>query len=220
MRPFTEKTAFLLFFLTAFSWMTKAHAQAFEYPEYSDSTIKISVAFSGSRPTIVDFATAYLDFAQKEHEFFGQVNKEWKKHLQKKPLSKNCSILTDVKNGYMCYQKDHFNESDTIIMEMCFWNCADGKQKLVAANTIWKMDGDYGWDEYIGTRFFVYNNKKKEMRPVFSDDIGALYDGDGLSVFFLPRKGKNIQVSAAGSGERWNEVLEWDGFKFFSKEIE
>lgn len=36
----------------------------------------------------------------------------------------------------------------------------------------------------------------------------------GLSVFFLPRKGKDIRVSAAGSGKRWNVILKWDGCKF------
>lgn len=218
MRPYTEKTAFLLFVLTAFSWMTKADAQTFEYPEYPDNDTRIGVKYQGSSPTIKDFANAYLDFAQEEYEFFGQVNKEWKKHLQKKPLSKNCSILTDVKNGYMRYQKNDATQNDTTIMEMCFWNCADGKHKLVAANTIWRLDGDYGWDEHVGTRFYLYDNKKKEMRPIYAEDIGALYDGDGLSVFFLPRKGKNIQVSAAGGGERWDEILEWDGYQFTAKE--
>ena len=62
--------------------------------------------------------------------------------------------------------------------------------------------------------FFVYDNKTRVMRTVWPEDIGALYDGDGLSVFFLPRQGKDIKVSAAGGGERWDEVLEWDGYQF------
>ncbi len=28
---------------------------------------------------------------------------------------------------------------------------------------------------------------------------------------------KNIKVSAAGGGERWDDLLEWDGFQFHSK---
>ena len=56
------------------------------------------------------------------------------------------------------------------------------------------------------------------MRTVWPEDIGALYDGDGLSVCFLPRQGKDIKVSAAGGGERWDEVLEWDGYLFVPNE--
>ena len=58
------------------------------------------------------------------------------------------------------------------------------------------------------------------MRYVDIDDIGALYDGDGMSVFFLPRKGKDIRVSAAGGGDRWNEILIWDGYRFSRQRIE
>ena len=57
------------------------------------------------------------------------------------------------------------------------------------------------------------------MREVLAEDIGALYDSDGLTVFFLPRQGKNIRVSAAGGGDRWNEVLEWDGYQFNSRKV-
>ena len=125
--------------------------------------------------------------------------------------------MTDVRNGYMRYEKINVEENDTIIWEMCFWNCADGKQKLVCSNAIWILNGDYG--ATAGTEFLVYDNAKKRMRFIYPDDIGALYDGDGLSVFFLPRKGKDIRVSAAGSGERWDEVLEWDGYQFSSKVV-
>lgn len=193
-------------------------AQKFEYPEYPDDEERIAVKYQGSRPTIVDFATAYLNHS-KEIEFFGKVNDEWLRFQKKQPLSRHVSIDVDIKNGYMRYEILNPEEKDTTVMEMCFWNCADGKHKLVCANKIWMMNDDYGWDEHIGPSFFVYDNTKREMRTVFAEDIGALYDGDGLSVFFLPRKGKDIKVSAAGGGERWNEVLEWNGFTFNSRKL-
>ena len=187
-------------------------AQTFEYPEYQgDEYMPFPVKFQGKQPAITDFTNAFLNLKKEEH-FYDKAYKDWNNYLQKKPLSKNASIIVDVKNGYMKY--NIINPKDTIFMEMCFWNCADGKHKLVAANTVWVMDNDYGWDDYIGTYFYLYDNKHRTMRMLLPEDIGALYDGDGLSVFFLPRKGKNIRVSAAGGGERWNEVLIWDGFKF------
>ena len=193
-------------------------AQDFEYPEYPEEDIEmIAVKYKGNRPTISDFATAFLEHF-KEMKFYDKVHNEWLRHLQKKPLSKDVSISVDTKNGYMRYETHNREESDTIVMEMCFWNCADGKHRLFCANTVWHLNGDYGSDEYTGAHFFLYDNKKKEMRSLYPEDIGALYDGDGLSVFFLPRKGKNIKVSAAGGGERWDEVLEWDGYQFISRE--
>lgn len=119
----------------------------------------------------------------------------------------------------MRYQIVGPEDNDTTVMEMCFWNCADGKRKLVCANTYMVLNGDYGWDEYIGTYFYVYDNLTRIMRTVLPEDIGALFDSDGLSVFFLPRRGKNIRVSAAGGGERWNEELEWDGYMFNLKQV-
>lgn len=209
--------ACLLVTVAMLAWMPDVSAQQFEYPEYPDLPY-IAVRSQGNRPVISDFVTAFLNHS-KEKKFYDKVCGEWQRYQQKKPLSKNTSIILDTKNGYMRYQIIHPEERDTVVMEMCFWNCADGKHKLVCANTYWVMGGDYGWDDYVGTYFFVYDNKTKKMREIYAEDIGALYDGDGLSVFFLPRKGKNIKVSAAGGGDRWNEVLEWDGYQFSSKKV-
>ena len=210
---------FTLILLAAMLWTQKLAAQTFEYPEYSENDSHFTVKFQGSRPTIIDFATAFLDYNQKE-EFYDNVNREWNKYLKKKPLSPHVNIIVDVKNGYMRYDIVNPVEKDTTFMEMCFWNCADGKHRLIAANTVWLLNGDYGWDKHVGTLFFVYDNKTRVMRYVDIDDIGALYDGDGMSVFFLPRKGKDIRVSAAGGGERWNEILIWDGYRFSRQRIE
>ena len=198
-------------------WMPKMMAQTFEYPEDTEEMDKIAVKSQGSRPTITDFATAFLDHV-KDREFYGKVNDAWKRHLQKKPLDSQAHIIVDTKNGYMRYEIINQAEKDTMVMEMCFWNCADGKHKMVCANTVWMLNGDYGWSEDIGACFYLYDNATKVMRQLYPEDIGALYDSDGLSVFFLPRKGKNIRVSAAGGGERWNEILEWDGYQFISKD--
>ena len=208
----SRRIVHLIMLLSMLMWMPGVSARTFEYPDYPDLE-KIPAKCKGSNPTITDFATAYLNNV-KEHEFFGKVYSEWQRHLQKKRLSNNVCIIVDTRNGYMQYEIIQPEEKDTIVMEMCFWNCADGKHKLVCANTYWILENDYGWNEYIGPHFYVYDNKTKLMREIYPEDIGALYDGDGLSVFFLPRKGKNIKVSAAGSGERWDEVLEWDGFQF------
>lgn len=211
-----SRWAFVLMTLAMLMWMPRVSAQSFEYPEYSDGE-RIVVKYQGSRPTISDFVTAFLSHS-KEREFYDNAYSEWLRFQQKKQPGKNVSIIVDTRNGYMHYEIARPEEKDTIVMEMCFWNCADGKRKLVCASTYWAMDGEYGWGEFTGVSFFLFDNKTRTMRTVLPEDIGALYDGDGISVFFLPRQGKDIRVSVGGGGDRWNEVLEWDGYQFHSKE--
>ena len=211
-----SRWAFVLMTLAMLMWMPRVSAQSFEYPEYSDGE-RIVVKYQGSRPAISDFVTAFLNHS-KEREFYDKAYSEWLRFLQKKQPGKNVSIIVDTRNGYMHYEIARPEEKDTIVMEMCFWNYADGKRKLVCASTYWAMDGEYGWGEFTGVSFFLFDNKTRTMRTVLPEDIGALYDGDGISVFFLPRQGKDIRVSVGGGGDRWNEVLEWDGYQFHSKE--
>ena len=211
-----SRWAFVLMTLAMLMWMPRVSAQSFEYPEYSDGE-RIVVKYQGSRPAISDFVTAFLSHS-KEREFYDKAYSEWLRFQQKKQPGKNVSIIVDTRNGYMHYEIARPEEKDTIVMEMCFWNCADGKRKLVCASTYWAMDGEYGWGEFTGVSFFLFDNKTRTMRTVLPEDIGALYDGDGISVFFLPRQGKDIRVSVGGGGDRWNEVLEWDGYQFHSKE--
>ena len=192
-------------------------AQTFEYPEYENDTERIAVRYEGKRPTISDFTTAILNHV-KDQKFYDMADRDWKLYQQKKPLSGKSKITLDIPNGYMRYDTFYPEKTDTVFMEMCFWNCADGKHKLVCCNTVWRMDGDYGWADYTGAHFYLYDNSTKKLRDIWAEDIGALFDGDGLSVFFLPRKGKDIKVSAAGGGDRWDEVLIWDGYKFSLKE--
>lgn len=214
-RPYV-KTYSVLMILAALLWTQKLTAQTFEYPIYDDDDVRIEVKSKGARPTISDFATAILDYS-KEMEFFDKVYEDWKLYQQKKPLRHHGHFIVDIKNGFMSYEMPGEDANDTTYLEMCFWNCADAKHKLVCTNVRLKMGEDYGWSEYVGCRFYLYDNDKKTMRALLPEDIGTLYDGNCLSVFFLPRKGKNIRVSISSEDERWDEVLEWDGYKFKEK---
>lgn len=216
MKRLQTKTFSVLMTFVALVWMQKVAAQTFEYPVYEDDSVRIEVKSQGARPTIADFATACLNHS-KEMEFFDKVYEDWKLYQQKKPLRHHGHFIVDIKNGFMSYEMPGEDANDTTYLEMCFWNCADAKHKLVCTNVRLKMGEDYGWSEYVGCRFYLYDNDKKTMRVLLPEDIGTLYDGNCLSVFFLPRKGKNIRVSISSEDERWDEVLEWDGYKFKEK---
>ena len=217
MKRLHVKTYSVLMILAALVWTQKLAAQTFEYPIYEDDDVRIEVKSKGARPTIADFATAIFDYS-KEMEFFDKVYEDWKRYQQKKPLHYHGNFIVDIKNGFMSYKTPGAEANDTLYQEMCFWNCADAKHKLVACNVRWKMGEEYGWSEYVGCRFYLYDNVKKTMRVILPEDIGTLYDGNGLAAFFLPRKGKNIRVTVSSEGEQWDEVLEWDGYKFSTKQ--
>ena len=193
-----------------------ASAQSFQYPEY-EGMDEIAVSRQGALPNIIDYANAFLSSFVDKTEFYGKVYADWQKYLQAPDT--NNTFCVDTKNAYMHYELVRPEPDDTLVFEMCYWNCADRKRRLVCANSYMRVEGDFGYDDYIGTYFYVYDNATGIMREVLAEDIGALYDGDGLSVFFLPRKGTTIKVSAAGAGERWNEVLKWNGYTFRSKRV-
>ena len=198
--------------------LSKMMGQSFQYPEYEEDTVRIAVNYTGKQPDIADFVTAVLD-ASNEIDFYQVVNRDWKLYRKNQPIVGNATITLDVKNGYMRYETHYPEASDLSSLEMCYWNCKDGKHKLICCNGVLKMEDDYGWADYVGPSFYLYDTATKSMRDILAEDIGALYDGNALSVFFLPRKGKDIKVTISGDGELWKEVLVWDGFQFHSKEV-
>lgn len=192
--------------------MLSLAAQKHEYVFHGDS-MEIVVNCQSGKPTISDFATAFLNSAQEE--FFARVAKDWKRYQQGKPLDKNISLLVDKKNGYWEHVVIDTEENAKNTTEMCYWNCKDGLQKIVAVSVRMEIGKELGWDEHVGERFFVYDNQKKTMREILPEDIGALYDGECLRAFYLPRRGKNIQVSVQCVDEKWIDVLKWNGFEFY-----
>ena len=209
--PLAMLTIFMMLMLTP-----SASAQSFQYPEY-EGMEEIAVSHQDAQPNIIDYATAFLSRFADKTTFYGKAYADWQKYLAAPDT--DTTFCVDTKNAYMHYELVRPEPDDTIVIEMCYWNCADRKRRLVCANSYMRFEGDYGYDDYIGTYFYVYDNATGIMRDVWPEDIGALYDGDGLSVFFLPRKGTTIKVSAAAGGERWNEVLKWNGYTFRSKRV-
>ena len=188
------------------------------------------VKVSGSKVTIKDFAKAYCSQFEKssfEQQALAAINKG---------NSKKCVV--DKKNGYVKYSAT--NDDITETFEMCFWNCNNKKEKIVAANYV--CEGG-GLDECF-LNFFCYNTKTKEMRhidPPFTSNV-QLIDMVDLSVasdeivnevnsarnedmnkylpiYSLPRYGKNITFRMADRNAihpalQRTCTLIWDGEKF------
>ncbi len=111
-----------------------------------------SVKPAGAKATIKDFAKAYCsqcDEGSFERDALAAFNK----------ASKDCVV--DTKNGYVKYSAKQ-DDGSIETLEMCFWNCNNKNEKLVAVNRV--SDG-LGFDESF-LNFYRYNVKTKEMKLI------------------------------------------------------
>lgn len=106
---------------------------------------------AGSKATIKDFARAYC--SQCEDDFESQALAAFNK------ASKDCVV--DTKNGYVKYSAKQ-DDGSVETLEMCFWNCNNKNEKLVAVN---RVNNGMGFDESF-LYFYRYNVKTKEMKLI------------------------------------------------------
>ena len=188
------------------------------------------VKFSGSKPTIKDYAKAYCSQFE-QGSFERQALAAFSKGNSKK-------CVVDAKNGYVKYSVKQDGILETL--EMCFWNCDNKNEKLVAVNRV----SENGYLDESFLEFYRYNVRTKEMkhieppytseiRPtdmvdlsVASDEIvnqvrsARNEDANKYSpVFMLPRYGKNITFRMADPKAihpalQRTCTLIWDGSKF------
>lgn len=175
----------------------------------------IRVNYRGAKPTISDFAWAYVVAVDKIEECGDKPSNAIKEAMTRQrkglPQEEDVTFVVDEKNGYILYEFKY----DTVVMrmEMCYWNEADGKHKLFAFNHMSTLsDGKPVLTETSGLTFYRYDNAKKKMTycnpPGFEVEY---YD----TTYEFPRAGKNITVN------KWNEdviveqkTLKWNGRRF------
>ena len=112
-----------------------------------------SVKPTGAKATIKDFARAYCtqcDEGEFEREALAAFNKG---------NSKDCVV--DTKNGYVKYSAKQ-DDGSIETLEMCFWNCNNKNEKLVAVN---RVNNGLGFDESF-LNFYRYDVKTKEMKLI------------------------------------------------------
>jgi hypothetical protein len=184
----------------------------------------IPVKFKGGSPGIKDFATAYFK-SDIMPEIWGSACDAWKNYLRKTPQEKGSKILFDAKNGFIRYEFDA-NEAygdgdeEKDYVEMCYWNCADGKYKIFATNCKCELNGKHVMTEYCGPDFYLYDNARHTMCRIASEGIGAYVSGESegsnipVVVYSLPRKGKNIGIIIQYDTRNEKKQLVWDGMRF------
>ncbi len=144
---------------------------------------QITVTSTGARPTIKDFARAYC--SQYES---GSFEREALAAVLKGNFTKGKVTSTvDVDNGFICYVNDEE------CLEMCYWNCDNKNEKIIAVNRISSV---MGFDETI-LSFYRYNAKTKKMRQ-----INAPFDRIPQPADMLNRSEASKQEIAMVTGAR------------------
>ena len=178
----------------------------------------IRVDYRGERPTIKDFAKAYITFSLSEEEecdaeglaIYKDLHRAITLQEKGRPLDDDETLTLDTKNGFLVYEQkwdDYFSR-----LEMCFWNESDGKHKLFAENRMTYSNGKPILGQFDGFLFFRYNNSTKRMNHI--DPPG--FDSDFLNkTYALPRTGKDIIVTTwHEDGKKTQKTLKWNGHGF------
>ncbi len=124
------------------------------------------VTFTGKQPTIKDFARAYCSQFEAD-SFERNALAAYSKGTYQARVMGGCNnCVVDSKNGYVKFTTFKFGTGGTIenqeTLEMCYWNCDNKNEKLVAVNNI---DSSMGFYESI-LYFYRYNVKTKKMKLI------------------------------------------------------
>ena len=209
------------------------------YPkDFFEYALECSVPREVKTPKIGDFVNAFLSLDETS-EVLGTFRTVWNHYLRHEPLEPCYQFTIDEKNGYVQYTfnsqlSEDFKDDNVVsksIHEMCYWNCADGKHKLIAENFVGTLDDKYLIGQYDGISFFLYDNASHKIYPVSTEDIGAYVDaridesnfetGEQMTMYDetvvvhrLPKQGKDIEVDIYSGNRKTVTRLVWDGMRF------
>ncbi len=183
-----------------------------EDPEEYYQTNHIQVQFKGSSPNISDFVTAIL--SQEElGECLGAVSDDWSLRQRGQKLPESVQFTVDERNGFIRYDKV-YPPLESAYTEFCFWNCSDGKHKLIGTNSGAIMDNKPVETECTGLWFYIYDNQTKTMTSLSPSEVGAIIDANTTVTYALPRSGKNIEATIHNPGKTVKKILKWNGDGF------
>ncbi|MBR3442065.1 MAG: hypothetical protein IKG96_00230 [Bacteroidaceae bacterium] len=211
--------------------------EIFAYGDHCDDEEPevIPVQFLGEKPTIVDFARAYISSDDRGDNYV-QLNEALKRYDKGQKPTKG-DLTVDLPNGYICFNgnwPDIYGDMEKGTVEMCVWNCKDGR-KLFVTNVKTIKGTHYDW--YYEPLCYLYDSETHSMVFTILPDLGAFIEapelawpqrhieGDAMSqhwpIYTLPRTGKNMKVTIAdttipASQHRTCELV-WNGNGFDKK---
>ncbi len=174
----------------------------------------IKVNYKGAKPTISDFAWAFLTASDDEEcgsEPVTAFKTAWVAEKSGKPQEDGVLLTIDEKNGFVRYE---YRYDDVVTrMEMCYWNESDGKHKLFAFNNMASLaEGKPVVTETSGLNFWRYDNATKQMTYINPPGFEVEYIN---TTYALPWEGKNIGVTKwDDDGPTEQLELKWNGRRF------
>ena len=187
----------------------------------------ITVKAKGATPTISDFAWALLSHmttpapndGEEEciNESANAMKQAWIRHGKGQALRPGETLTVDNRNGFVCYE--YKNDSDVLRTEMCYWNEADGKHKLIAYCVTSFRDGRPEMGQYDGLSFYRYSNATKKMDYYYDYGFETSYmtDDGAVTTYSLPRTGKDIIMNLWYKTAKKQKILKWNGHGFSSR---
>ncbi len=177
----------------------------------------VSVSFKGQQPTITDFVSAVL--SQHElNEALANVRDNWNRRRASQPLQDGASFNVDARNGYVRYEVK-YAPTEHSWTEFCYWNCNDGRHKLVGVNTGYELRFKTIQTECTGLSFYSYDSETRKLTPASTYDLGASIVVTPVVDYHLPRVGKDITAVINAKSGPVNIVMHWDGEKFHQEQI-
>ena len=175
------------------------------------------VQFSGARPTISDFITA-ITSQDELCESMNHVVNNWNNRRNGRPLGKGATLNLDERNGY-CRFEMTYGPTEKSYVEFCYWNCNDGKHKLVAQNTGYISDDNPIETECTGLTFYLYDNDERTLTYTSPYDLGASIQVSPAVSYSLPRQGKDIQARIHDPKRIVKILMRWNGQKFDQEQV-
>ncbi len=176
------------------------------------------VKFSGARPGISDFLSAILS-QEDTGEALANVNKNWLLRRQSRQQEEGASFIVDERNGFIRFDHRYADAGEAAYTEFCYWNCNDGKHKLVCANTGLLVNGKATDCQYCGLFFYLYDNEKRTLTYTSPYDVGASIQVTPAVSYSLPRQGKDIRAYIHDSRGVVNILMKWNGQKFDQEQV-
>lgn len=200
--------------------LSKKNIQCYDCaPVEVEGEYYIKVPFEAAEPTIADFVETYFSNGDVLPEMLGDIRTAWHRYKMNKTLPSHTTFLLDKNRGYMRYERK-LQDGDYSVAEMCYWNCADGRHKVVAQSIASYEDGVFRSWQYDGYSFSLYDAETRTMKQVELGDICvgnvSIFDCSN-TVMLLPRTGKDIIAKKYSETGVDTEVLRWTGNKFQTK---
>ena len=185
----------------------------------------IRVKYQGAQPTISDFVSALVDAhdnADDEEECcdeaFNAFSQAWNNHRKGLPQEEGVTLTVDQKNGYVAYEyRSEYESTEHVARtELCYWNEADKKHKLIACNVVCFTNGKYSAGQFDGLQFYRYDNATKKLTSWDDTGVDVMYrsEDDVMSSYALPRAGKDITVTLWYDSGKKLKTLKWNGRRF------